>query len=122
MKKIILLFLCVFSVGILIVCKLNCKENNTCKLCTPRLTNYYFSLDQMIIQKDQIYINFKDRVIPIYNISKDKNGYFAKINEDAVWCPGCNGFTFDAYRNCCYTPGCEFACAEVSLDQESGFD
>ena len=80
------------------------KKNSTvCESCEKYLKNCYFSLDDLVIDNEQLYVRLDGEAIPVYAIYRDEKGYFIKtwLDLDNDYCPSCGDQSWIEIYGCC---------------------
>ncbi len=108
MKKLLIMMLCMFSMYNVFAnsksdIDWNKKNSITCESCEKYLKNHYFSLDNLVVEKEQLYVSLDGKTVPIYAMYKDENGYFIKtwLDLDNDYCPSCGDKSWIEIYGCC---------------------
>lgn len=81
-----------------------CPESN--------LKKYYFTVDKILINNNELFVNISNQLMPINCLGQDDYGYYVCSWEDSSYCPGCGAFTWSEAFNCCLNPPskCIYSC------------
>lgn len=108
MKKLIVILTCLFSSYIYAdCCGTNVVETCPYKIYSSQLVKYYFSISQISIKKDSLYLNSQYKVIPLFQMVKDKKGYFTLLWKDNDYCPKCHIWSYSPSLKFCLNSACK---------------
>jgi hypothetical protein len=107
MKKMILILFCFFSFYVLADVHAAIDPNCPYQVYSSKLIKHYFSVDQIKIENNSLFLNINDKIVPLFQMRQDSNGYFSKFWDDTNYCPECTLWSYSPALNLCLNPMCE---------------